>query len=163
MLLEAAIPTALLASRPQTGLGTAALGAPQGRLLCTKAKSCRQQEGKSEEEFFGTGFRAAGQELSVAYGKTTQAGSADRTMAVEDTYRNREARGRWRTEVLLWIIFPTLSASPAKKINSKQSPCVYLTHKLFFFFFLTLFSPSVLSRNGSECAASSPTTGKHLL
>lgn len=104
------------------------------------------------------GFRAAGQVLPLPCGKPTLAGSAGRTLAVEDTHRSRGACGRWRTEVLLWIVFPTLSTSPEKKPNSKQSPCVHLTPRLFF----TLFSPSVLSRNGSEHAASSPTTGKHL-
>lgn len=85
------------------------------------------------------GFRAAGQVLPLPCGKPTLAGSAGRTLAVENTHRSRGACGRWRTEVLLWIVFPTLSTLPEKKPNKQQAISLCSSYPQTFFFFLPCF------------------------
>lgn len=99
------------------------------------------------------GFRAAGQVLPLPCGKPTLAGSAGRTLAVEDTHRSRGACGRWRTEVLLWIVFPTLSTLPEKKPNKQQAISLCSSYPQTFFYLV--FSICLIKEREWACSIKS--------
>lgn len=111
MLLEAAIPTALWTPKPQHR-------ARQHWGHLREACSAQRQKAagsKSEKQFCGTEFRAAGQELPVACGKPMPVGSAGRTTAVESTQKQRRSMSQMENRVSAMDYFPYIVRFVCKK------------------------------------------------